>query len=116
MNATLTTCYGYPATPALETIAAWTAEANHAARALLMLVGAPLIGLAFVVLFPLAGLALLAWMAAKALARRRAAIGGVVKRIGLFAAAPFVGLVYIAAFPLVGLGALAYYGVRAARK
>jgi hypothetical protein len=81
-----------------------------------MLAGGPLLGLAFVIALPVAGLTLAAWMAVKALARRWAGAAAVLKRIALFAAAPFVGLAYLIAFPFVGIGALAYWAIRAGRK
>ena len=117
MTATLTTRYTeYVATAELERIAEWAKELPLAARTGLMLVGGPVLGLAFVIALPFAGLGLAAWMAAKALARKCAGVAPIVKRIALFAASPFIGLAYLIAFPFVGLGALAYYGVRAARK
>ena len=105
MNAITTTCY----TPAVALeIPAWVKEVRPATKAALLMLAAPFLGLAFVIALPLAGLACLAWVAAKAVAP-------VVKRIALFAAAPIVGLVYVIAFPFVGLGVLAYYAVHAAR-
>jgi hypothetical protein len=117
MTATYTTRYtGYLATAELERLAAWTKELPLAAKTALMLVAGPLLGLAFVIALPVAGLALAAWMAIKAAARKCAGAAPIVKRIALFAAAPFVGLAYLIAFPFVGLGALTWYGIRAARK
>ncbi len=76
---------------------------------------APFIGLAYLILGPIVGLAVLAWMGVKALARndalRRAA--RYVKNVVLFLAAPFVGLAYILAFPIIGMGALAWMGGKA---
>jgi len=76
-------------------------------------VAAPLIGLVFVVAFPLAGLGILAWIGARALARRAKALARFAKNVALFVAAPFVGLVYAVAFPFVGIGFLAWRGARA---
>jgi hypothetical protein len=114
MNATYTIGYGYPAVE-LERLAAWTRELGTAAKAALLLVGGPLLGLAFVIALPIGGLAVIAWMAAKVMAAHAGAVAGVVKRIALFVIAPIVGLVYVMGFPFVGLGVLAYYGVRALR-
>lgn len=79
---------------------------------------APFIGLAYLILGPIVGLAVLAWMGVKALARndalRRAA--RYVKNVVLFLAAPFVGLAYILAFPIIGMGALAWMGGKALMK
>ena len=117
MTATCTIRYpGYAEVAVLETIAAWTKELPLAGKTALMLVAGPLLGLAFVIALPVAGLVVAAWMAVKAAARHWAGAAPIVKRLALFAAAPFVGLAYLIAFPFVGLGALVYYGVRAARK
>lgn len=117
MTATYTTCYsGYLGTIEVEKLTAWTKELPLAARTGLMLAGGPLLGLAFVIALPFAGLLLAAWLAARALARSRTGVARIAKRIALFIAAPFVGLAYLIAFPFVGLGALAYYAIRAARR
>ena len=100
----------------LEAAAAWMKELPAAGRTALMLAGGPLLGLAFIVALPVAGLVLAAWMAVRAAARKWAGAGAIVKRVALFAAAPFFGLAYLIAFPFVGLGALVWYGFRAARK
>lgn len=116
MNATYTTRYaGYRDTAGLAKAAGWAKDLPVAAKAGLMLVAGPVLGLVFVIALPVAGLALAAWMAVKAVARRHEGIAMVAKRVALFAAAPFVGLAYLIAFPFVGIGALAYYGIRAAR-
>ena len=109
MNATLT--IGYPAAVEFEALGAWVKELNLAAKAALIMVGGPLLGLAFVIALPIGGLAVMAWMATKALA----AHWPVAKRVVLFVIAPVVGLAYAIALPFVGLGALAYVGMRAAR-
>jgi hypothetical protein len=71
-----------------------------------------LIGLVFVVAFPLVGLAILAWAGALALARRAKPIARFAKNVALFVAAPFVGLAYALAFPFIGMGILAWRGAR----
>ncbi len=111
MNATYTICCEARVAIELEKLAKHVAEIRRGAKFGLMLVGAPLLGLAFIIALPFAGLGYFAWMAVKALP----GTWPVVKRIALFAIAPFVGLAYVIAFPMVGLGALAYYGLRAAR-
>lgn len=69
-----------------------------------LLLAAPFIGLAYAVLLPLVGLAMLAWMAVQALATpavlRRA------KAVALFLAAPFIGLAYAVLLPFVGAAML----------
>lgn len=77
---------------------------------------APLIGLAFVLALPFAGLAALAWLALRALARNHAGVVRAVKNVTLFFAAPFIGLAYAIAFPFVGAAALAWMAVRAATR
>jgi hypothetical protein len=90
--------------------------ANEAARTAVMLAAAPLIGLAFVVALPFAGLAYLAWLAAKALLANRKALWKRARNVVLFFAAPFIGLAYAVALPFVGFGALVWVGLRAARE
>lgn len=115
MNATYTIRYEDTAAAALEVMIARVRELTAAAKPALMLVAAPLLGLAFVVGLPVAGLALAAWMLTKAVARKRADVAAIVKRLALFFIAPFVALVYIIAFPFAATGMLAYWGIRAAR-
>jgi hypothetical protein len=115
MNAAYTIRYENGAAVALEALKARAREMNGVTKATLMLAAAPLLGLAFVVVAPLAGLAVIAWMLMKALVRNRAAVAARAKRIALFFAAPFTALVYISVFPFVAMGMLVYYGIRAAR-
>lgn len=79
-------------------------------------VAAPFIGLVFIVAFPIVGLGMLAWMGARALARRAERVTRVAKNIALFVAAPFIGLAYAVAFPFIGVGMLAWWCVRALAK
>ncbi len=115
MNATYTIRYEAPGAVELEKAIGYAKELGRAAKFAAMLLAAPLLGLAFVIAFPLAGLGYLAWMAVKALPRTWAAVAPIVKRIALFAAAPLVGLAYVIAFPFVGIGVMAYCAVRVAR-
>lgn len=77
-----------------------------------LFLAAPLIGLAYAVLLPFIGLAMLAWMigkeAMKIRALRKALTG--VRNVGLFIAAPFIGLAYVVAGPFVGIAVLAWQG------
>lgn len=114
MNATYTIRHAYTGEVAYHAVAKCTKELTAGAGTALMLVAAPLLGLAFVIALPLAGLAAIAWMLAKAVARKRTTIVAVIKRTALFFAAPFVGLAYFIAFPFVAIGMLAYYAVRKA--
>jgi hypothetical protein len=111
MNATYTVNNGYLGHAELEAITAWVKEANAGVKTVLAIAGAPLVGLVFVIALPLAGVAMLAWLAVKALVRNAAAL----KNTALFIAAPFIGLAYVVAFPVVGVGALVYFGIKAAR-
>jgi len=93
-----------------------TEHLTLATRTVLMLAGAPLLGLAFVLALPVISVALTAYYGAKLTAARWAGIARYVKNVGLFFLAPFVGLAYIIALPFVGMGALVYFGVKAAGK
>ena len=83
-------------------------------KTLVMLAGAPFIGLLFIVALPAAGLVLLGSFAASAL-MRHAALRQTFKRIAIALAAPFIGLAYVALLPLVGLAMLATVEIRALR-
>jgi hypothetical protein len=76
---------------------------------------APFIGLAYIVLFPLAGLVALAVLAGRFAAKHEAVrvTATVLKNVGLAVAAPVLGLAYIVLFPVIGLAALAWIGGRA---
>ena len=93
-----------------------TEEMTLATKTVLMLAGAPLIGLAFVIALPVICVALTAYYGFTLIAARWVGIARYVKNVALFLAAPFVGLAYIIAFPFVGFGALVYFGVKAARR
>ena len=93
---------------------AQAARAHAAWKGFALFLAAPFIGLFYLVVGPLVGLAVLAWMAARAIAENRVArkVGGFLKDVGLFIAAPFIGLLYALLFPFIGLGMLAWTGVR----
>ena len=93
-----------------------TEHLTAATKAVVMLAGAPLLGLAFVLALPIISVALTVYYGTKLMAARWAAIAKHVKNVALFFAAPFVGLAYIIALPFVGVGTLVYFGVKAARK
>jgi CheY-like chemotaxis protein len=94
------------------------ARVQGAWKGFALFLAAPFIGLFYLVVGPLVGLAVLAWMGAKAIAENRVArkVGGFLKNVGLFIAAPFIGLLYAMLFPFIGLGMLAWTGVRALAK
>ncbi len=75
---------------------------------------APFIGLAYALFLPFYGLALLAWMGARALYRVAGIkrIAGFLRNVALFIAAPFIGLGYALLLPFVGLGVVAWMGIR----
>ena len=83
-----------------------------------MMVGGPLIGLAYAVLLPFIGLAVLAGIALKAFvdAGGPRRVLGFLKNVALFVAAPFLGLAYIVMLPFVGLGMFLWVGVREATR
>ncbi|HEY7740437.1 MAG TPA: response regulator [Steroidobacteraceae bacterium] len=90
------------------------ARAHGAWKGFALFLAAPFIGLFYLVVGPLVGLAVLAWMGARAIAGNRIArkVGGFLKDVGLFIAAPFIGLLYAMLFPFIGLGMLAWTGMR----
>ena len=104
MRTTLTWTPGYEAAAYARRNENTTALAR--AKFVALMVAAPLIGLAAVIVLPLLGLGALLRMAICAMPKR-------VKDIALFLAAPFVGLAYLMAFPVIGVGMLAWAGVRA---
>jgi len=91
------------------------AEKQNNLKNIALLVAAPFIGLIYAVSLPLVGVAMLAWVGARALADIPAAgkVLRFLKNLALFIAAPFVGLAYAVALPFVGIGMLAWVGVRA---
>ena len=93
-----------------------TEHVTLATKTVVMLAGAPLLGLMFVLAIPVISVALTVYYGAKLMAANWAAIAKHVKNVTLFFASPFIGLAYIIALPAVGLGTIAYLGVKAARK
>jgi hypothetical protein len=96
------------ATPAVE-------EEGSALKNIALFFLAPFIGLAYIVLFPLAGLVALAVLAGRFAAKYEAVrvTATVAKNAGLAVAAPVLGLAYIVLFPFIGMAALAWMGGRA---
>ena len=93
-----------------------TERLTAATKTVVMIAGAPLLGLAFILALPIISVALTAYYSAKMIAANWAGIARHVKNVALFFASPFIGLAYIVALPLVGVGTLAYLAVKAARK
>jgi len=75
-----------------------------------LFLAAPFIGLAYAVLLPLVGIAMLAWVAGQALLALPATKKTLhhAKDIVLFLAAPFIGLAYAVLLPFVGMAMLAW--------
>jgi CheY-like chemotaxis protein len=90
-------------------------ETKHPYKSLAKFLAAPFIGLAFAVLLPLLGIAMLAWTALQALMTIPAARKMLmrVKDIALFVAAPFIGLIYAVMLPIVGITMLVSLGFKA---
>ena len=104
---------------AAETFNTATEHVTLATKTVVMLAGAPLLGLLFVLALPLISVALTVYYGAKLMAANWAAIAKHVKNVknvALFFASPFIGLAYIIALPVVGLGTIAYFGMKAAKK
>ena len=101
---------------AAEKFNATTENMTAATKTVLMLAGAPLLGLVLVLALPIISVALTAYYGVKLMAARWAGIAGYAKNVALFLVSPFVGLAYITALPFVGFGTLAYLAVKAARK
>jgi len=98
---------GYAVTTAAKRNAALVKRVKNVA----LFFAAPFIGLAYLLAFPLIGLAMIAWIAGKAVAKTRTA-----RRIGTLMAAPFITLAFVTIGPVVGLGALAWTGAGALLK
>jgi CheY-like chemotaxis protein len=93
-------------------------EMRAAWKSIALFLGAPFIGLAYLIAGPFIGLGMLAWMGTRELAKHRATrrVARFVKDVVLFLAAPVVGLLYAVLFPFIGLGMLAWMGVKAVAK
>src|SRR5450759_721516 len=71
-----------------------TEHLTLATKTVLMLAGAPLLGLAFVLALPILSVTLTAYYGTILIAARWAGIAKYVKNVALFFASPFVGLAY----------------------
>ena len=91
-----------------------TEHVTRTTKTVIMLAGAPLLGLMFVLALPGICVALTVYYGAKMIAW--ATITKHLRNVALFLASPFIGLAYIIALPVVGFGTLAYMAVKAARK
>jgi len=68
---------------------------------------APFIGLVYLIAFPVVGLGMLAWIAAKAVMKSETA-----RPLALVIAAPVIALAFVTVGPIVALGALASIGAK----
>ena len=91
-------------------------EARNTLTDVVLFFLAPFIGLVYVTLLPLVGLAAIAVLAGRAVAKWEAVkmIGAALKPAGIVIGAPLVGLAYAVLFPFIGLAALTWIGGRAA--
>jgi CheY-like chemotaxis protein len=105
-----------PAAPAAQAQLEAVAEESRIKNVALFL-AAPFIGLAYAVMLPLVGFAMLAWAAWKAMNANPAAakLLANVRNVALFVAAPFIGLIYAVSLPFVGMVMLASVGLKALR-
>ena len=92
-----------------EEHAAAEVRSENKAKNITLFLAAPIIALAYVVAMPFVGVGMIAWLGAKALAKKVPAT----KAIALTIAAPFIGLAYVVAMPFIGLGALTWVGMKA---
>ena len=90
-------------------------ENGNTAKNVALFLAAPFIGLAYAVLLPLVGIAMLLVTAAKALVAAGALgyAARLLKDVALLVAAPFIGLVYAVTFPFVGIALLLWTAVDA---
>ena len=88
---------------------------ENTAKNVALFLAAPFIGLAYAVLLPFVGIAMLLATGAKALVAAGALgyAGRLVKNVALLIAAPFIGLVYAVTFPFVGIAMLFWTAVEA---
>lgn len=100
---------------ATETAQPELVEKQNPYKRVAMLLAAPFIGLAYAVLLPLIGMAMLLWTAGQALMTVPSArkILMRVKDIALFVAAPFIGLIYAVMLPVVGITMLVSLAIKA---
>jgi CheY-like chemotaxis protein len=77
-----------------------------------LFLAAPFIGLAYALLLPVVGVAMLAWVGGSALAKNQQAMT-LIKNTALLMIAPFIGLAYAVLLPFVGLATLIWFGLQA---
>ena len=95
---------GYEVTAAAKGEVAWIKHVKNVT----LFFAAPFIGLAYLLAFPVVGLALLAWIAGRAVIKNEKA-----RPIALAIAAPVIAIAFVTIGPIVGLGALVRIGAGA---
>ncbi len=90
------------------TAAKAAAHTGKRVRNVALFFAAPFIGLTYLLAFPFVGIALLAWIAYRAVMKN-----GKARTVALAIAAPFIGLALVTVGPIAGVGALAWTGVEA---
>ena len=88
---------------------------ENTAKNVALFLAAPFIGLAYAVLLPLVGIAMLLVTGTKALVAAGVLeyAARLIKDVALLVAAPFIGLVYAVTFPFVGIAMILWTAVEA---
>lgn len=83
---------------------------------MLLFLSAPFVGLLYIVLLPMVGAGMLAWLGGRALMQRpkARAVLGALRSTLVILASPLIGLAYVIFLPIAGLAALIWTGARAA--
>lgn len=101
--------------PAVEAEAPAAGGWKLAARNIALFIAAPFVGLFYMLVFPLVGMALIAKTALQALEKypRAAATVRVMKHAGMIVAGPLIALATLIVAPVAGLGMLVWFGAKA---
>jgi len=97
--------------PVIETMEPVVVQERGRLVNIALFLAAPFIGLAYALMLPAVGMAMIAGMAAKAIAAK---YPGFTKGAKI-AATPFVGLAYAVALPLIGMGMLLWTAAQAVK-
>ncbi len=90
------------------TVSGIKAKAGTRAKNVALFFAAPFIGLAYLLAFPVVGLAMLAWIAAKAVMNNEKT-----RPVAMLIAAPLAALAFVTVGPLAGLAAAVWFGGKA---
>jgi hypothetical protein len=98
-------------------IEAATIAAARTLRNVALFAAAPFIGLVYAVTLPIVGLAMLAWMGGRAIAKAPATHTALIaaRNVALLVAAPLIGLLYAVALPVIGTVMIARIAYQAYR-